>query len=66
MRYLKYPHAGHTAGLPEIVPAWQGEVRHPLSGQVMEMGGTPEGNAMASLDAIPKVLDFLRRSLGAH
>lgn len=64
--HLNYPHAGHSAGLPEIVPAWQGEVRHPLSGQVMEMGGTPEGDAKASLDAIPRVLDFLRRSLEAH
>jgi len=64
--HLNYAHAGHAAGLPEIVPAWQGEVRHPLSGQMMEMGGTPEGNAKASLDAIPKVLDFLRRSLETH
>jgi hypothetical protein len=29
----------------------------------MNFGGTPEGNADSSLDAIPKVLDFLRRSL---
>ena len=64
--HLNYAHAGHTAGLPEIVPAWKGEFRHPVSGQMMELGGTPEGNAMASLDAIPKVLDFLRRSLAAH
>lgn len=66
VEHLNYPYAGHTAGLPEIVPAWQGKVRHPLSGEAMEMGGTPEGNAKASLDAIPKVLDFPRRSLATH
>ncbi len=62
--HLKYPHAGHGAGRPEIVPAWQGAVRNPTSGREMEMGGTPQGNAESSLDAIGKVLEFLRQSLG--
>ena len=62
---LKYPHAGHSAGRPEIVPAWTGEVRNPTSGREMEMGGTPKGNAESSLDAIPKVLNFLQTSLTA-
>jgi dienelactone hydrolase len=63
---LKYPQAGHGAGRPEIVPAWTGEVRNPTSGREMEMGGTPRGNAESSLDAIPKVLEFLQQSLTAH
>ena len=63
---LKYPHAGHAAGRPEIVPAWQGPTRNPTSGRDVEMGGTPRGNAESSLDAIPKVIDFLRESLSAH
>jgi dienelactone hydrolase len=63
---LKYPHAGHGAGRPEIVPAWQGQTRNPTSGRDVEMGGTPKGNAESSLDAIPKVIDFLRQSLSAH
>jgi dienelactone hydrolase len=63
---LKYPHAGHGAGRPEIVPAWQGPTRNPTSGREVEMGGTPKGNAESSLDAIPKVIDFLRQSLSAH
>jgi dienelactone hydrolase len=63
---LKYPHAGHLAGRPEIVPAWQGLVRNPASGREMEMGGTPRGNAESSLDAISKVLDFLQQSLSAR
>ena len=62
---LDYPHAGHRAGMPEIVPAWQSNVTHPLTGGVENLGGTPEGNGASSLDAAPKVLEFLRRSLGA-
>jgi dienelactone hydrolase len=60
---LIYPHAGHRAGMPEIVPAWHSAIPHPISGMTMDLGGSPEGNAESSLDAIPKVLDFLRTSL---
>jgi dienelactone hydrolase len=60
---LKYDHAGHRVGLPEIIPAWSNGVVHPVSGRPIDFGGTPEGNAESSLDAIPKVLDFLRGSL---
>jgi dienelactone hydrolase len=62
---LKYPHAGHLAGFPEIVPAWHGSVRHPVSGAMMDFGGTAKGDAQSSLDAIPKVLEFLRTNLEA-
>lgn len=62
---LKYPHAGHRAGMPEIDPSWHGGVVHPLTGKAIELGGTPEGNAQSSLDAIPKVLAFLDQSLAA-
>jgi len=60
---LAYDHAGHRAGMPEIIPTWHGGVLHPIAGTVMNLGGTPEGNAESTLDAIPKVLDFLRASL---
>jgi dienelactone hydrolase len=63
VEHLKYPHAGHAAGRPEIVPAWQGYTRNPTSGREVEMGGTPQGNAESTLDAIPKVLEFLERVL---
>jgi hypothetical protein len=59
---LNYPHAGHRAGNSAIVPTWTGGTVHPLSGQAENFGGTPEGNAQSSLDAIPKVLDFLQQS----
>jgi hypothetical protein len=60
--HLKYPHAGHRAGRPEIVPTWHGPVRNPTSGREENLGGSPQGDAQSSLDAIPKVLDFLRQS----
>jgi dienelactone hydrolase len=66
VEHLNYPHAGHAAGRPEIVPAWQGMTTNPTSGREVEMGGTPKGNAESSLDAIPKVIDFLQQSLSAH
>lgn len=61
---LIYPHAGHRAGMPEIVPAWNNGIRHPLTGSIVNLGGTPEGNAASTLDAIPKILAFLSQSLG--
>ncbi len=66
VKHLNYPHAGHGAGRPEIVPAWQGLTRNPTSGREVEVGGTPQGNAESSLDAIQKVIDFLQQSLAAR
>lgn len=60
---LKYPHAGHRAGRPEIVPTWHGRTIHPVSGKSIDFGGNAEGDAASSLDAIPKVLQFLQDSL---
>ena len=62
---LDYPHAGHRAGNPFIVPTWSSGVRQPASGDEEDYGGTPEGNALSSIDAIPRVLDFLAQSLAA-
>ena len=60
---LKYAHAGHRAGMPEIIPAWHNGVVRPGALRVTDYGGTPEGNAESTLDAIPKVLEFLEKSL---
>jgi BAAT / Acyl-CoA thioester hydrolase C terminal len=60
---LKYSHAGHGAGRPEIVPTWHGSVRNPASGREENLGGNPKGDAESSLDTTPKVLEFLRQSL---
>jgi dienelactone hydrolase len=66
VEHLNYAHAGHGAGRPEIIPAWRGAVRNPTSGRDVELGGTAQGNAESSLDAIQKVLDFLNQGLAAH
>jgi hypothetical protein len=61
-RYV-YAHAGHRAGRPEIVPTWHGELHHPVSGRVENLGGTPQGDAESSIDGIARVLAFLEASL---
>ncbi len=64
--HLKYPHAGHRAGRPEIVPMWHGAVRNLTSGREENLGGSAQGDAESSVDAIPKVLELLRQSLPDH
>ena len=51
---LKYPHAGHLAGRPALVPSWE---------ELVPSIRIAEGDAESSLDAIPKVLEFLGESL---
>jgi pimeloyl-ACP methyl ester carboxylesterase len=63
---LKYPHAGHRAGRPQIVPTWHGTTRNPTSGRDENLGGSPQGDAQSSIDAIPKVLEFLHTNLLDH
>ena len=60
---LKYAHAGHSAGRPDIIPAWHSEVRNPTSGRENDLGGSPQGDAESSIDSMPKVLEFLMRAL---
>jgi dienelactone hydrolase len=61
--HLTYPHAGHRAGAPWIIPTWSGGTRQPISGEAQNLGGTPEGNAASTLDADPKVIAFLQQGL---
>ena len=61
--HLKYPHAGHWAGTPQITPAWHALVRNPTSGREVDPGGTVAGNAQSSIDAAPKVIRFLQQSM---
>jgi hypothetical protein len=63
VEHLKYAHAGHSAGRPEIIPQWHGPERNPVSGREVDPGGTVAGNALSSIDAAPKVIEFLRQSL---
>jgi dienelactone hydrolase len=61
--HLKYAHAGHAAGRPEVRPTWHGSIMNPISGRAVDPGGTVAGNAQSTLDAMPKVLQFMRQSL---
>jgi dienelactone hydrolase len=61
--HLRYSHAGHSAGRPEIIPEWHGPERNPTSGREVDPGGTIAGNAESAVDAAPKVVDFLRQAL---
>ena len=63
VEHLKYAHAGHMAGRPEIMPVWRGRNPRLVFGREEDAGGTPAGNAESSLDAMPKVLQFLHQSL---
>jgi dienelactone hydrolase len=61
---LIYRHAGHRAGMPQITPAWNRGGRNSVTGEAVDFGGTPEGIAESTQDAIPKVLGFLEEALG--
>jgi hypothetical protein len=60
---LKYPNAGHESGRPDITPAWHGKIRNPTSGKENDLGGTARGDAHSSIDSMPKVLAFLKKSI---
>ena len=62
---LKYPHAGHRAATPELFPTWHGPTIHPVSGEKTDFGGSVQGDAESTLDAISKVLEFLQENLQA-
>jgi dienelactone hydrolase len=61
---LNYTKAGHLAGRPAIAPVWHTEFSEKDSDAKEDWGGSPQGDAESTLDAIPKVLDFLCHSLG--
>ena len=57
--HLRYEGAGHMLALPGYEPeqTW---------GRNLDLGGSPEANEFANSDSWPKVLRFLRESLGAE
>lgn len=60
--HLCYEGAGHGIGWPNVPTTMLRSV-HPVSGEQMEMGGTPHGNAHARSDSWPRMLEFLRSAL---
>ena len=59
--HLRYPDAGHAIGTPHI-PRPTATV-HPLTGQLVSLGGARAANERASVDSWPRVLDFLATHL---
>lgn len=62
-QHLSYDHAGHGIGRPYESTVDVNNVRHPLTGRLMRLGGTPAGTARARADSWPKVLAFLDENL---
>ena len=62
IEHLSYPDAGHAIGWPNVTCTMI-RFKHPVSGDEIDLGGTPAANAHASHDAWPRMLAFLRESL---
>lgn len=62
VEHLAYAGAGHSIAWPNG-PTTMLRSKHPVSGEEMDMGGTPEGTARARRDSWPKMLRFLRDAL---
>ncbi len=62
-RHLAYDHAGHALARPYTTTMNINSLRHPLTGNVMHMGGTPEGTAHAREDSWREMLAFVDANL---
>lgn len=62
VEHLRYPDAGHSIAWPNG-PTTMLKSKHPVSGEDINMGGTPEGTARARQDSWPRMLAFLRNAL---
>ena len=63
VRHLSYDHAGHGIGRPYSTTMTLDAIRHPLTGRIIPMGGTPEGTAHAREDAWRALLEFFDANL---
>lgn len=62
IEHLAYPEAGHGIGWPGG-PTTVTRFVHPVSGEALDSGGTPAGNARARRDSWSRALDFLAEAL---
>lgn len=62
---LTYDHAGHSITRPYGSTMNLNGRRHPLSGRLMHLGGTPAGTAKAREDSWREMLAFVERHLRA-
>ena len=65
-KHLVYEHAGHALARPYTITTNINSLRHPLTGNLMHMGGTPEGTAHAREDSWRQTLEFVKANLGAR
>jgi dienelactone hydrolase len=63
VEHLSYDHAGHAIGRPYSTTMNLESLRHPLTGRIMPIGGTPEGTAHAREDSWRALLEFLDTNL---
>ena len=61
--HLSYEEAGHLIGLPYL-PTTGGGFAHISTGQAFTLGGTPQGDTIASADSWAHVLTFLADAFG--
>ncbi len=60
--HFSYEDAGHAIGVPHV-PTTVTQFVHPVTGTVLELGGTASGNAFASADSWKHLLEFLENNL---
>jgi dienelactone hydrolase len=63
--HRRYPSAGHFACVPPNLPATSASGRHPVVPLSLAFGGTARGNAAASADLWPRIVEFLHQHLAA-
>jgi len=61
--HLAYDHAGHGIGRPFTSTMELNSRRHPLTGRLVRMGGTPSGTARARADSWRRLLAFVDEHL---
>lgn len=61
--HLAYDHAGHGIGRPFTSTMELNSRRHPLTGRLVRMGGTPSGTARARADSWRRMLAFVDQHL---
>jgi dienelactone hydrolase len=64
--HRRYPDAGHFACLPPNLPARTAAARHALIPMSFAFGGSPRGNAAASADLWPRIVEFLLEHLASR
>lgn len=61
--HLAYDHAGHGIGRPFTSTMELNSRRHPLTGRIIRMGGTPSATARARADSWQRMLTFVNEHL---